>query len=373
MTVLADLAAEGVEISEGLQGIADAAEAADLAFFLVGAAAPVEVSTAATIPAFSDPIAIALGVVAICIAVGFKWPVAMPIAWVLGKIPFIGGTLAGWVQDVGEWEWQGVQDFAHAAMQALWWLGQVIIHFVQLPVLVIKLGLATASQVYWLVTTLLPHAVTDATNYANGILAQAETYADVRFGQATGYALQLYDEAIGHANDLYNSAVAQLMYYVHWLGTLIDGETAAREAADASILTTMQAEIGDAVQRVELDIGHATTTAEDYAAQLVGDLNTQLTVDIGAGVAVAVAIADGIGNTLKKFLNDCGDDLCSANGQNAKNVNRLTSLIKSGAVFGFFAAAIRDPEGTARVSAPVLVPVGAAAGTLVDDVVGVVV
>lgn len=369
MTTVAELGVESTQLAEEAQALADLAESLDLAAFLAGTGVAGDAAVLAAAPIELDPVVLCIGLVALIIAVAFKWLVAMPLAWLVSKIPFVGGTLSGWVQDAGDWEWNTVSGWAHDAMQALWWLLQMLIHLIKLPVIAVQVLLATALLAFNTANEWVPYYYRQSINYAdawghellNDLAATASelvtdiyvaynlsvNHANNLYNLATGYATQLYDNSIGYAQALFRQAEADIAATREW----VVGDLDALE------------------QKVDLEIGRAEVQAQEFTESLVEQSQTALDATIAAGIAAATAVAEGIGNTLRNLQAECLDDLCEANNQQAKNAINLASLLTSGAVFAFFAAAIRDPEGTANASAPVLVPVGAAAGTLVDQLV----
>lgn len=358
---LSDAAAEAAAIDGGVEaGLGVAVDAG--AVILVGADPP------------GDLVALVVAGVFLIIALGFKWIVAYPIGWVLGKIPFVGGTLQGWVQGVGDWEWNLVSGAAYAAFNFL--IG-CIVNFFRVAIGVVeypaKLAWNVYAKVWWVINVFVPNTINNVLGYINNVGYQADSYALSLVQNLTNYVQALYNAAIhhtdesvnaldlktqaefntaiNHANDLYNQGVNNLQGAVQQLNTTI----------------------GDDVQSIELQIGHAATEAEQFASTLVGAVENHLLEVIAAGVATATAVADGIGNNLNKYLDECGEPVCQAHGQNAKNVNTLGTLGTTAAFLAFLYEAIKNPIPTADISAEVLEPVAGLAGGLLDSLVGAVV
>lgn len=370
MATLADLTVGGDQLAADLEELLNTARMVEfLAEFsgISGGGIAVEAVDAGAV--FSDPVAIAAGIAAIIIAVSFKWIVAQPLAYILGKVPFVGGTLAGWALDVGNWEWNTVADWAHTAMDALSAVIQTVRTIVGLPWLALKIIGDIIYRVQWIQNTQVPNLVNDAFVYAANLQSQVFTYATTLYNEAIAHADADGNYALNYATDKFNEAIAHAdadgQYALTFAQNLFNGV----EADIATLHTQLDAEIQSEIAQVELGLGHLVTEAEQYTDAAVQAAESNLGGLIAAGVATAVAVADGFGNALNGFLNQCGDDLCSANGKNAKNVNALAKLIETGALFAFLAECINDPVGTAGWSAPILTATEGTALGLVDSLV----
>lgn len=369
MTTVADLGTEAAELTGDLTEITYLGTELDVLAVLAGVDVGADAAVVAAAPIFLDPIVICLGLVALIIAVGFKWLVAMPLAWLVSHIPFVGGTLASWVNDAGDWEWSTVSGWAHDAMQALWWVLQMFIHLVQLPIVIVRVLGGTVVLAYELAVRWVPYyyglSITYADSWGHELLNDlAALDARVTTEVFTAYYL-----SINHANDLYNAAVAYATELYHYSTDYAAALFAKAEADIQTVYTGVVGDIDALEQKVELEIGRAEVQAKDYTDGAVQDAELALDAVIGAGIAGVTALATGIANTLRNFLDDCGNDLCEANNQQAKNSLNLSSLLGDGLLFGFLAAAIRDPKGTADVTEPVLQPFATAAGDVVDALV----
>lgn len=370
MTTLADLQVVGDQLASDLGEAVDTARALEIFSMIMGLSGggvAVEAVDAGVV--FSDPIAIAAGVAAIIIAVAFKWVVAEPIAWALGKIPFIGGTLSGWVNDVGDWEWNLVADWAHTAMEALWWVLQTVRTVVGLPWLAVNILLDTAYRVLWVQNTQVPNAEAAAVTYTQQWVAWLWAQIVTRYDDATSYAQALYNQATGYAYSLWQNAITFTTGWIAWVwlhAQLLQQQAIAY--TDTQIGTVTQY-VDTKVGNVEIDLGNLLTEAEQHADLAIGVATTAILATVGAEVSTLAGVAGGAANAINNFLDTCGDDICKADGQNAKNVNALGQLIATGALFAFLAACINDPVGTAEASADILTATEGPALGLVDTLV----
>lgn len=370
MSTLADLQVGADQLAADLDELLNTARMVEfLATFseLSGAGIAVEAVDAGAV--FSDPIAIAAGITAIIIAVAFNWIVAKPIAWALGKIPFIGGTLAGWVNDVGSWEWSIVQDWAHAAMDALWWLIQTVRTIVGFPWLCLNIMADLIARTLWIQNTQVPNAYNTAVSYAQALYNQATGYAQQLYNQAVSYAHTVWVAANAYSDAIFVQAVAVTHFWVGWLYARIVDTLSAANAYTDSWVQWLTSYVDTKFNGIEVDIGNAVTEAEQHADLALGLAITTVTATLGAAIAAAAATADGAAGIINNFLTTCGNDICEQDGQNAKNVKGLGQLISTGLIFGFLAECINDPVGTAAWSAPILTSTEGPALTLVDTLV----
>lgn len=350
---------------------ATASEDMALAAFWLGTTVPGDgvVLVAAADPEV-DLYVVALAVTAIIIAWGFNWIVARPLAWIVSKIPFFGGTLASWITSLGNWEQQNVWGFMLGALDGL---ALLIGSFFTLAIgLIISAGhllMATAGAVNWIIGALVPYSEAVAHNFTVTEVTQESIYRDYGDHVVLNYAAGVRAELLTDLNSLQTAENAQIA----GVATALNGELNATEVRLGGEIQqqgqSLLQYIGDAVQKVELEIGRAESTAHDYTDSSVQHATDTLGAEITSGLAAVTALADGIGNNLRKLQTECTDTQCEAYNTNANNVLKLAGLLNSGLLFGFFAAAIRDPEGTTAATVPILEPLGAAAGGLVNTLV----
>lgn len=311
-----------------------------------------------------------IAVTALIIAFAFKYIVAYPLAWALGHIPFVGGTLAGWVTDIGNWEQSTVLAMLTWPINMLVsFLNFLYAFFVQLPI-ALAAGLSlTAQLLHWVTNTQVPYYYNAATSYTGQVFTAVEHDIATAYNEAIGYTQEVYGVVERDIGNAYNQATTYATGIYNAVEQDLHNDFAWTYQEVQAITQVIEVEIPNEFAQVDQQIGHAFTQAEDDMHAAVAEAEQLAEANLGLAIAGVMAVVTGIGGILQKFLDDCGNTMCESNSQNAKNVQNLAGYIGDGLLLAYLAAAIRDPEGTAAVTIPVIQPLATLGGTLVDDLV----
>lgn len=326
---------------------------------LVGISQP-EISLPVVIAALAGLLALIAGV----------YLIAHPFNWMIRQIPFIGPYLAAGAQAAFDWAYGQSLAWVFGAVAGIVYWGYMIRDLIGGHRRVVMATLrALVGRVQWITYVQVPWAHDDALRITQGWVWQSEAQAQVEDASTLHSAQLMTWQAEALAQSLHADALAEAHAWV------IDAELQAstQQATTLQALRDAEARIGTEiaieVNKIGGELQASDALQRGYTDAKVAETAQSLQQEQAAALATALAAAGAVGAALGKYLDQCGNDMCEANGKNAKNVLQLGKLLETGAALAYFAAAIRDPEDTARVTADVLVPIESTAVQLVDALV----
>ena len=350
---------------------ADAAEFDNIASFLaVIPASDAAIVVTAGVVTIGLP-EIAIGIFCVILLVAFITLIIRPLAVGLGGLPFVGDHIKDGINAFGDWLVQGEKDvfnwafggiisFITSVSNDVWSFGRGLVHGAE----------AVVSTVQWIMGNLVPYVWGNSLAHADTVAQNAENGAIAWSAGVFGNVYNELHNVEAQLPQVEQNAIAQAEA---WAGGIFNGIYTEIHAVEGTVTQNFQhveQQIGDLVESIPLQLGHAITTAEQFATQVATDAATGLENALGPAIAAAAAAAAAAGAGLQQYLDNCGKDMCAANGQNAKNVNNLATDIGAALLFGFVAACIKEPNPMANASYEILQPVIGLAGGAADALLG---
>jgi hypothetical protein len=341
----------------------------------------------------ADVTAVTFGVfallIAVCLVILFRMvgAAASPIPVIGSKIDEAFGSAAGWV-------WNLFADWAHKALD-------VIVTMAKWTWAVLR-GIPGLSAHFfgvvfdwqaWVYDHVIPAYFGGALAEARNLYNSAVGIAQGLYNRAVGTAWSLYRDARGFAQGLYNSAVAIAAADAARVAglarslftqaiTYVDGRIHGVELAVAHDVAVLDGAIHDAevraatalngaVHAIEGEFGRVEHTLADILGVELPTLARTLTGEIAGAAAIAAAATAVVAKDWETWRDNCGKSLCGGLLQDAESALGLLQVIEGGAIFAFLAAAIREPQATADEAVGAVEPVVSAAGSLIDQLVGI--
>jgi hypothetical protein len=251
-------------------------------------------------------------------------------------------------------------------------------------------GAVTAERI---VTVTIPAALNTVRAFSQQLYAQAVGYVDQRVGAVIGWAQQLVAQATAIAQQLYHAATGYALDLYH---AAIGAVQATEHAVSAYALQLYHLAVGYAQSAV----GAVTAWVQHLHAQLAGWVTARFTVseawvqqEVGAlehdvrgaydaathyaQQAAMAAEATALGAVaveavrLTRYLEECGNNLCTGLNPLSTALQQLETLLEGGLLFAFVAEAAAHPRQVADDVHAVLSPVVAEAVSLFRDAAGV--
>lgn len=316
------------------------------------------------------------------------------VAALFSYVPFIGGwiqsnlegALGGALSRVSGWLWASAKGVVSLIWRPVTWIASLIGHLAD--------GLWAAMQMgERIVTTTIPNALHPVWDGITNAVSTAINAAHWALSQAQGFA-----------SNLYNQAVSLLHQFEGWVGTQVSSLWQTIQNDVSALYNALGSAIHNIGQWVLSVVGHVRdalvaafnhtigevwtqisqrfTVTEQWVDQQVKGIEAELPVfrDIAIATAEAAltpAIARALEQavtaegTITKYLDECGNNLCSGLNPLSTLLQQLGKIFEEGALFALVAAAATHPAEVARDVESVISPIASEAATLFRDATGV--
>lgn len=344
------------------------------------------------IEGMADITAVVFGVFAILLAVTIALVLRI-IGFSLSWVPVVGGAISSGLADAAGWVWNTFSGWAHAAMEVVVTLAKWTWAVLRaIPGLSVHFFGVMFDQMALVQDHLVPNVLGQALNAANAVQHYCVGVAQSLYNQAVGYAHAVASDAMNLAYSLYHAAVAEAQQLAgavaaeaQQLFNVARADIATAEAAaihqaqllagaveaDAQALYRAgQQALDQAVHGIDAELGRVEQSLADILGTQLPALVRLLSGEIAGVASAAAAATAAVAVDFADWQRNCGNNLCGGLLNDAKQALQLEQLVVDGAVFGFLAAAIRDPEPVADGAVDLVGPFTDTVGTLLDELVG---